>query len=962
MRQTFENAFNLHRNGDLDAARSLYVEIIAADPAHFDAIHLLGLLCHQTGAAVEAEHLFKLALGMKPDFHQLYSNYARVLHDERRFEEALACYEAAIILSPGDHDVYFDCGALLQETKHLDGALRNFDKSITIQADQPMAFNNRGVVLRDQRHIEASLQNYEQAITLDPSYALAYSNKGSALKALHRVHDAIASYDIAISIDPIQADFHYNRGNSLIELNRLDESLRSLSDALALNETLVEAFFCRGNVFQMQSRFHEAIVEYDMASSLRHDHAQVHSSKGEALRSLGQMTEAVSSLNQAIMIEPTLSEAYFNRANTFRNIAQHEQALVDFDRAIAIRGEYAEAFLNKGMLLKHLNRTAEALASYDQALAAKPEYADAFLNRGELLMEWGLFELALESYDFAIAAKPDYAGAHNNRGNANYNLKRFDEALKSYKTATALRPDFPEGFLNIGATLMEISQFREALIFYQHAIVLKPDYPDAYNNLALALKEAKRYDEALANFDKSLVLKPDYAQTHNNRGVVLKELRIFDEALDCFQEALRLAPGYFSTHSNLLFTMNYMDQVPIAERLHEAKLFGANASVGANPKFEKWRNTHAPQKIRLGFVSGDFGNHPVGYFLEGLLSHLDTSKFELVGYTTDPLEDNLTLRLKEKFQLWRSLFGNRDSAAAQMIHEDGVHILIDLSGHTAKNRLPVFAFKPAPVQASWLGYFATTGVREMDYFIGDPYVTPPHEEHHFSERIRRLPETYLCFTPPSTQIEVGALPALVNGYVTFGSFNNFSKINAAVITLWAEVLHVVKDSRLFMKAAQFDDLDVVAEARHLFESHGVAPERLSFGGQTNRTDYFKAYNRVDIALDPFPYPGGTTSVEGLWMGVPVIARKGHRFIAHNGETIAHNAGQAHWIAEDDNDYLRKAVLFSSDLAALARTRAALRGQVIAAPICDAARFAGHFEALMEDMWRDYQRSAEPHSL
>ena len=959
MRQKFEIAFNLHRNGDLDPARGLYEEIIAADPDHFDAIHLLGLLHHQTGFAVEAELFFKKALRMKPDFHQLYSNYARVLHDERRFEDALACYEAAIILLPGDPEVYFDCGALLQETKRLDDALRNFDKAITIKADHPMAFNNRGVVLRDLRQIEASLHNYDQAITLDPSYALAYSNKGSALKALHRAHDAIASYDIAISIDPLQADFHYNRGNSLIELNRLDESLDSLSEALALNETLVEALFCRGNVFQMLSRFDEAIVQYDLAIALRPDHAQVHSSRGEALRSLSRMNEAVSSYNSAITIEPDLSEAYYNRANVFRFLARSEQALVDFDRAIAIRGDYAEAFLNKAMLLKHLNRTAEAFASYGQAVAAKPGYAEAFLNRGELLMELGLFEEALQSYDFAIAAKPDYAGAHNNRGNANYNLKRFDEALKSYQIATALRPDFPEGFLNIGATLMEISQFAEALIFYQHAIVLKPDYADAYNNLALALKEAKRFEEALASFDKSLAIKPHSAQTHSNRGVVLKELRIFDEALECFRQALRLSPAYYSAHSNLLFTMNYMDQVPIAERLHEANLFGATASGGANPKFDGWRNTDAPQKIRLGFVSGDFGNHPVGYFLEGLLSHLDASTFEWVGYTTDPLEDNLTLRLKEKFQIWRPLFGKRDSAAAQMIHDDGVHILIDLSGHTAKNRLPVFGFKPAPVQASWLGYFATTGVREMDYFIGDPHVTPPEEEHHFCERIRRLPETYLCFTPPTTPIEVGSLPALVNGHVTFGSFNNFSKINAAVIALWAKVLHAVKDSRLFMKAAQFDDPDVIAEAGELFLSHGVARERLSFEGQTNRIDYFKAYNRVDIALDPFPYPGGTTSVEGLWMGVPVIARKGQRFISHNGETIAHNAGQAHWIAGDDDDYLRKAVLFSSDLPALARTRAALRGQVMASPICDAARFAGHFERLMEDMWRDYKRKENP---
>jgi len=357
--------------------------------------------------------------------------------------------------------------------------------------------------------------------------------------------------------------------------------------------------------------------------------------------------------------------------------------------------------------------------------------------------------------------------------------------------------------------------------------------------------------------------------------------------------------------------------------------------------------------MRIGFVSGDLRNHPVGYFLEGLLSKLDLSKFELVAYPTNPREDALTERIRSKFTLWRALYGMTNASAAKVIHDDGVHILIDLAGHTEHNRLPVFAFKPAPIQVSWLGYFATSGVQQMDYVLGDPHVTPVAEEHHFSERIWRLPETYLCFTPPALDMQVGALPALSNGYVTFGCFNNLTKMNDGVVSLWSRVLHAVDGSKLFLKTKQLEDPHVASRTIERFQAFGICADRLLLEGHTSRTDYFTSYNRVDLALDPFPYPGGTTSVEGLWMGVPVLAKRGNCFIAHNGETIAHNSGQTEWIAQDESDYLAKAIHFASDLKALGKLRAGLRKQVLASPLFDADRFARRFAEAMTDMWEDY---------
>jgi len=293
-----------------------------------------------------------------------------------------------------------------------------------------------------------------------------------------------------------------------------------------------------------------------------------------------------------------------------------------------------------------------------------------------------------------------------------------------------------------------------------------------------------------------------------------------------------------------------------------------------------------------------------------------------------------------------------------MIHADGIHVLIDASGHTAGNRLPVFAWKPSPVQVSWLGYFATTGVAEIDYLLGDSFVTPANEAAHFTEKIWRLPESYLCFTPPKLAMEVGPLPALVNGYVTFGCFNNLAKMGDEVVAVWARVLHAVPNSRLFLKTGQLNDVDLYASTCQRFADFGIAADRLIMEGGAPRAELLAAYQRVDIALDPFPYPGGTTSVEAIWMGVPLIARCGDRFLSHMGETINHNAGLADWIALDDDAYVAKAVNFSGDLVQLAGTRARLRQQALESPLFNAPRFARNFETALWGMWQKWATEHE----
>ena len=461
-----------------------------------------------------------------------------------------------------------------------------------------------------------------------------------------------------------------------------------------------------------------------------------------------------------------------------------------------------------------------------------------------------------------------------------------------------------------------------------------------------------RFNEAEASYRRALQIKPDSAEAYSNLGNILNDLGRLDEAETSYRQALQIKPDYADAYSNLLFLFNYTSGKPPSYCLAEARQYGQAVSAKAT-QFTEWSCAKQPERLKVGLMSGDFRNHPVSFFLEGLLARLDPASVELIAYPTDRRADELTARIKPRFTAWKQLSGQSDEAAARLIHGDGIHVLVDISGHTALNRLPVFAWKPAPVQVSWLGYFATTGVTEMDYLIADPWTLPETEEAWFTEKIWRLPDTRLCFTPPNAEVEISPLPALSNGYITFGCFNDLAKMNDDVVALWARVLGAVPGSRLFLKAKQLVNDSVRQNTIGRFAAHGIDAGRLILEYSEPRDKYLAAYRRVDIALDPFPYPGGTTSVEGLWMGVPVLTLAGERFLSRQGVGILMNAGLPEWIADDADDYVARAMTHAASMQYLSDLRGRLRQQVLASPLFDAARFARHFEKALWGMWRQW---------
>jgi len=710
---------------------------------------------------------------------------------------------------------------------------------------------------------------------------------------------------------------------------------------------------------QQQGKLAEAEALYREILQSQPDHLDALQLLAAIAGQKRNFTYAIELLDRALNIDPHHLSSLNNRGVALQEMKRNEEALLSYDRVIAIKPDYAQAYSNRGVALKDLKRYEEALTSFDRAVELKPDYAEAYSNRAVVLQELKRYEEARISCEKAMVLKPDDAAAYSNRGNALMKLSRYGEALLSYDKAIALKPDYAQAYSNRGVTLYELKRYEEALISYDKAIALQPDHADAYTNRGVALRELMRYEEALASHEKAIAIQPDYGEAHSNLGNVFQGLGMLHEAEVSYRRAMELKPNYVEGYSNLLFSLNYSAGHQPSYLYGEACRYGQMVTQKVGSSFLSWQCKPDPERLRIGVVSGDLASHPVGYFLEGIVAQIDQTRIELIAYPTVGKCDELTERIKPFFSAWKSLVSFEDEAAARLIHTDGVHVLLDLAGHTAKNRLPVFAYKPAPVQVSWLGYSGTTGLPQMDYYLADPYASPSDEEKFFSETIYRLPESYLCYTPPAVPAGILPLPALTSGHITFGCFNNLTKVNDAVVALWSRVLHALPSSKLFLRTKQLQNSRVCDTFIQRFAEHGITSSRLILDGTfSSRLELFEAYNRVDIALDSFPYTGTTTSVEGLWMGVPVITRKGDRFISRIGESIAQNAGLADWIADNDDDFVAKAVLHTRNLDRLAELRAGLRERVLASPLFNAPRFARNFENALWDMWKQYESRKE----
>jgi protein O-GlcNAc transferase len=653
-----------------------------------------------------------------------------------------------------------------------------------------------------------------------------------------------------------------------------------------------------------------------------------------------------------------------------------EQSLIDQALELHRLGKYAEAeAVYRQILTDHPNhpdanhllgviayqhgRHEIALALIQKAIAANDTMAEYHRNLGLVLVGLGRVEEAAAAYERALARRPNYPKALHNLATVQRMQKKIDEAMVNCQKALTYQQNYPEAWNSLGAMLFHKGNLDQAIAAYRQAIHHNPKYPQAYFNLGIALQHQDKMAEAIESYRKAVEIRPDYPEAQTNLGVVLKLTGRLDEAIPCYRAAMEYQPSNTIAHSNLIYLLEFhageTQQSIFAEQQRYAKQHAEPLRSVIKPH----TNDRSPdRRLRIGYLSADLRNHVVGTNLLPLLREHNHEQFEIFCYPSVEKEDAMGQRLHSFSDSWRDIYSLSDQAAAEMVRQDKIDILLDLTLHMGDNRLLVFARKPAPIQVSYLGYCGGTGLDTIDYRISDPQMDPPDAPGEptpsdlscYSEKTIRLPNSYWCYQPPDPSPQRVDPPCLKAGFITFGCLNNFAKVSAPAQDLWADILKSVANSRLLIHALPGPHMGMLLER---FSARGVAAERVEFVPRQNFRDYLRCYNRIDIALDPFPYGGGITSCDSLWMGLPLVTLCGHTAVGRGGRSILHNIGRPEWVAKSHGEYLKIAVDLAADPARLQQLRMNMREQMLTSPLMNAKQFARDVEAAYRQMWKAY---------
>lgn len=758
-------------------------------------------------------------------------------------------------------------------------------------------------------------------------------------------------YSQVLQHDPNNVDAHHLLGVLAHQTGRSDIAIEMIGKAIGLNGDVAVMHYNLAEALRAQGRLVEAAASLRKAIELEPQYLEAHNNLSLVLNTLGQHEQAVAAAKRAIEIDPKSPSPHNNLANALRELDQVEEAIEAALEAIHLRSDFPEALNNLGICYARQNRLVEAIVSYRQAIKLKPDFAEAYSNLGAALGKAGKYEDAAEALQQAIRIRPDYPDAYNNLGGALKNTGKIDQGLLCYEKAVALKPAFPEAINNLGLALKELGRFDDAVKHIRRAVELKPDFADAYYNLGVTFKDQMKLDEAVEQFQKALGLNPKHFGASSALAIVRMEQGELDEGLKLMNSALAVEKDW-QVHSNLCLLVNYHPTMSGEEVLEVHRAWDRDYAK-LSKDFKPHENDRSPdRKLRIGYVSPDFKSHAVSHFIEPILTSHDKESFQVFCYAHVAKPDPITHLLQTKSDGWRDIYGKSDDLVEKMIRDDRIDILVDLAGHTAHNRLTLFGRKPAPVQVSMIGYPCTTGLSAMDYKIADPHCDPPGAERFYSEKLHRLEGTFWCFRPLDDREPIGELPAKRSGRVTFGSVNNFAKVTPIVLDLWARIVAAVPNSRIHLQHSALASRVTRARVIGAFARHGVGEDRITMTGWASFADYVELLRSFDIALDPFPFNGGTTTCHLLFYGVPIVTLAGERQVSRMGVTMLRAVGLSELIADSIDDYHNKAVALAHDIPRLSNIRATVRSAMVNSPLCDAGRYTRQLEDGFRKMWAD----------
>ncbi len=725
-------------------------------------------------------------------------------------------------------------------------------------------------------------------------------------------------------------------------------------EVLKLDDTNSNALHMLGIVEIQNENYAKAVEFITQAVAIEKEDPIYYSNLGVAHWYLGQNEQAIEAYRRALLIEPNDAEVHNNLGNALRDLGELDEAIDNFKHALTLHASDPSVLYNLGLTYSEKGQLDEAVDFYQQALGLDSQHIKATVNLGNIYKEQGKLDDAIIYYQRAIKYAPNHADAHNNLGVIYKEQGNFSDATQCYQKALSINPDHVGALNNLGIICREQGRLDEAVTHYQKSLAVNPNYADTHNNLGSVLHDQNKLAEAITHFQQALALNANYVDAHHNLGFALSNQGQVNQAISHHQQGLAIHPNV-AAHSHMLMTMLHDPAYDQSTLLNEHQKFYNQYIATVTDLIQRHTNDRNPErKLKIAYLSADFRDHSVAYFMEAILANHNHEQFEIYCYYNNLQNDAYTQKFKQVADHWFDCLHISDQDLANHMRQQAIDILVDLSGHSNGNRVLVLAHKPAPIMMAYLGYPNSTGVKVIDYKITDNYIDPKGQSEAFnSEKLLRMPHSWFCYSAPANSPDVNVLPAQQNGYFTFGSLNHYAKINDTHLALWAKLLKAVPNSKLVMQAKSFNDPATWETFLERCQTAEIPVERLTKGEFVASDSYLTAYHNIDIALDTFPYNGGTITCDALWMGIPVLTLVGQRHVSRMGLSILSVLEQTDFIAQTEEDYVNLAVKWVNNLDELAKRRAELRTTMQNSSLMAGKAFTQALENNYRQAWKTY---------
>ena len=821
--------------------------------------------------------------------------------------------------------------------------------------------------------------------------------QGNELLNQGRLDEAAECYSKAITIDPGHAEGFLNLGFVLKEQKRYEEAEYQLRQAIAINPELEDAYYILGTLSQEQENLEDAIKNFSKVIELNPKFVRAYHDLSSLLLQTGQNERAKQAIEQSLLIYRELAGRQSSLGDNYCREQDFPRALACYQKVLSLIPDFAEAHSMLGSTQRDHGDFDMALACYDKTLALNSDDAEAHINAGSVFHARGQLDKAEECYRRAICIKPDSVEAYNNLGLLFANQKCPDEALSCYRQALELKPDSPEVLNNLGVLLRAQGKLDEAVVCLREALAFKPDLPNVHNNLGAIFMDQRKFEEARSCYQLALQYQPDYFLAHNNLGVLSQLQGKLEQAMASYRQALRFAPDLHQARANLLFVSQqlceWMELEALSNAVREAvrerppqevnlippfsflaipgstgpeqktcahnwaqRICQTTSGVGKKMNFQFGREPR--QKLRIGYLSADYRDHPVAHLMAQIFELHNRDRFHITAYSFGPNDgSSVRQRMEKAFDRFKDICEFSDEDSARQISQDGIDILVDLTGYTREARTAILAFRPAPVQVNYLGYAGTMGADFIDYLIADRFIIPPEQQQHYAEIVMRLPDSYMprdrsCKRLPQPSRKECGLP---EDRIVFCCFNSTYKFSPAIFDIWCRLLNSIPGSVLWLSASHpLAQANLAREA----EGRGVTADRLIWAPRTHLIeDHLARIQCADLFLDTTPYNAHTTCSDALWMGVPVITCAGETFPSRVAGSLLTALRTPELITRNLEDYYALALELATDKNKYASIRNKIIANRESAPLFDSTKFTRDLEHVYQQMWDQYVNSS-----